>query len=237
VRARSFAERAGVIPGWEVLSINGVTIAGLSEEELDRVWKGPFFGDVLELRVAPIRPGLAMQSKLIRIPLKKEPPVSVTFSFKVEPADTPLTPDTSKPDLAPGNSAETAASQVNVSPARPMTVADAAAAMEEPAQNSTALDSSMIDVPPLRTRYLKPEYPMELRRGGIPGEVMVRFVVEADGSVSQAFAVRSSRREFERYALQAVRQWKFTPGTKAGVPVRTQLQVAVSFNVAEGDKN
>jgi hypothetical protein len=89
VRRKSAAERAGLIPGYEVISINGVTVKGLDEVELDKLWRGPFLDDELVLRVSAIRPGLAPQPYTIRIPLKKDPPIERTFTIQIGGQETP----------------------------------------------------------------------------------------------------------------------------------------------------
>jgi membrane-associated protease RseP (regulator of RpoE activity) len=83
VRRKSPAERAGLLPGYEVLAINGVDVKGLDEAALDKLWRGPFFDDLLVLRVAPIRPGRSSPAHDVRIPLKKEPPITLELSFRL----------------------------------------------------------------------------------------------------------------------------------------------------------
>jgi protein TonB len=68
-----------------------------------------------------------------------------------------------------------------------------------------------------------------MRQAGIEGEVTVDFIVTTEGNVAKAFAVRSSRHEFEAAAVAAVSKWKFAPGTKAGRPVNTHMQVPIAF--------
>jgi len=78
-----------------------------------------------------------------------------------------------------------------------------------------------------------PQYPFEMRRAGITGEVLVEFIVDANGDVRNAFAVRSTQREFETAAVQAVSKWKFKPGRKGGRAVNTRMQQPISFSLAE----
>jgi protein TonB len=109
-----------------------------------------------------------------------------------------------------------------------------AAPPREPAKiyQPSALTSS-----PVLIYSVKPEYPTDFRRGGLPGEVVVRFVVDVDGAVKNPRVLRSNRRQFEYNALQAVRQWKYQPGKIEGIAVKTQMQVAVAFGVADGSNN
>ena len=59
------------------------------------------------------------------------------------------------------------------------------------------------------TRFVPPEYPEELRRSGIQGEVQVRFVVQPDGSVTDAHVAKSAHPRLDELALAAVSRWKF----------------------------
>jgi protein TonB len=72
-----------------------------------------------------------------------------------------------------------------------------------------------------------------MRRAGIAGEVLVDFIVDSNGDVRNAYAVRSSQREFEAAAVQAVSKWKFRPGKKGGRNVNTHMQVPIVFTLNE----
>lgn len=94
-------------------------------------------------------------------------------------------------------------------------------------------DPSKLDQQPRPKVRVQPQYPFEMRRAGITGEVLVEFIVDANGDVRNAFAVRSSQREFEAAAVQAVSKWKFTPGKKGGRNVNTRMQQPISFSLQE----
>ena len=94
-------------------------------------------------------------------------------------------------------------------------------------------DISKLDQTPVPKYQARPQYPFEMRRQGIAGEVLVDFIVDLDGDVQNAYAARSSRREFEAAAVQAVSKWKFRPGQKAGRDVPTHMQVPIVFAVNE----
>jgi protein TonB len=94
-------------------------------------------------------------------------------------------------------------------------------------------DPSKLDQVPIARVRVQPQYPFEMRRAGITGEVLVEFIVDANGDVRNAFAVRSTQREFETSAVQAVSKWKFKPGRKGGRAVNTRMQQPISFSLAE----
>lgn len=79
------------------------------------------------------------------------------------------------------------------------------------------------------------QYPKALRDAGITGEAIVSFIVTADGEVKNPHVTKSSHREFEAPALEAVRQWKFDPGMKAGRTVNTVMTVPIVFTLNDED--
>ncbi len=94
-------------------------------------------------------------------------------------------------------------------------------------------DISMLDQTPIPKFQARPQYPFEMRRAGIAGEVVVDFIVDTAGDVQNAYALRSSQREFEAAAVQAVSKWKFKPGRKGGRDVPTHMQVPIVFTLNE----
>ena len=90
--------------------------------------------------------------------------------------------------------------------------------------------SDLDQAPEIRTQPL-PQYPPELQRAGITGEVVVSFVVDVRGDVGQARVVQSSRPEFDAAALQAVSRWRFRPGKKFGHAVATRMEAPIVFTL------
>ena len=94
-------------------------------------------------------------------------------------------------------------------------------------------DLASLDQQPTPRIQGKPQYPFEMRRAGITGEVTVAFIVDSNGDVQQAYAVRSTQREFEQAAIQAVSKWKFKPGRKGGRAVNTKMVVPIVFSITD----
>jgi len=95
-----------------------------------------------------------------------------------------------------------------------------------------AYDVSRLDQLPSLVTQARPSYPPQLRRSGAMGQVVVDFVVGADGSVYNAFAASSTSPDFEASAVQAVSQWTFNPGQKGGQSVNTHMQVPIIFTLS-----
>lgn len=90
-----------------------------------------------------------------------------------------------------------------------------------------------LDREPRARVQISPEYPFEAKRTGLNGEVLVTFVVGADGAVRDARVVRSDHREFENAALRAVMKWRFEPGRVKGRPVSFRMSVPLVFRLED----
>jgi TonB family protein len=86
-------------------------------------------------------------------------------------------------------------------------------------------------VMPKVIKRVQPIYPFAMRQHGMRGEVTVGFVVAKDGRVQNAVVVRSTNPVFEEPALEAIRQWKFAPGSQGGKPVNTNMELAIAFSL------
>jgi protein TonB len=65
-----------------------------------------------------------------------------------------------------------------------------------------------------------PLYPKEIFDKEVSGDATVDFIVERDGSVRIAKAVLQTNELFGAAAVDCVKQWRFKPALKNGVPVR-----------------
>lgn len=95
-------------------------------------------------------------------------------------------------------------------------------------------DVSELEKPPEAVSQVSPAYPPELRKAKIEGTVTLVFVLSEEGRVEEPRVENSSRPEFEKPALEAIRKWRFRPGEKDGQPVRTYIRVPMRFRVSTG---
>ena len=63
------------------------------------------------------------------------------------------------------------------------------------------------------------------------GLTMLKIVVGEDGTVLNATVFKSFDHDLDAKAIEAVKQWKFEPATKKGVPVAVELMVEVNFRL------
>lgn len=84
---------------------------------------------------------------------------------------------------------------------------------------------------PAILREVKPEYTEDARRRGIEGDVVMEIVVRKDGSVGDVQVRQGLGGGLDRRAIDAVRQWRFSPATRHGTPVDVMVEVAVEFKL------
>lgn len=86
--------------------------------------------------------------------------------------------------------------------------------------------------PPSLIRRVEPEYPMHAALAGVQGVVILEATVSADGRVKDVRVLRSVPM-LERAAVDAVRQWRYSPVVLNGQKVPFILTVVVSFTVPD----
>lgn len=90
-----------------------------------------------------------------------------------------------------------------------------------------AFSQSEIDQKPRAIYQAAPVYPSTLR--GIEGTVTLIFVVDEGGRVINPRVEKSTNPEFERPALEAIRQWRFEPGARGGKKVASKMRIPIKF--------
>ncbi|MFO8231693.1 MAG: energy transducer TonB [Longimonas sp.] len=79
--------------------------------------------------------------------------------------------------------------------------------------------------------YEEVEYPDFARRAGIEGRVVVQFVVDEEGNVTDPRALSSPHSSLEEEAIRAVSEMKFEPGKQRDRAVRVQMSLPVMFEL------
>lgn len=78
------------------------------------------------------------------------------------------------------------------------------------------------------------QYPKRSQQNDIQGRVIVKFVVNADGSIEQASVVKGVDKDLDAEALRIIRSMpKWIPGKKDGVAIRTYFTLPVTFKLSE----
>ena len=150
-------------------------------------------------------------------------------------APTPATPPPSQPP----------ATQPAQPPAPTTPATDQAAPAKPPCRNPDASGNYNVGcgvIPPKILSHPPPKYSEIARQQKINGIVSLSFLVNAQGNPENVQVIKSiadtvgvSQRAaaltLDQAAVDAVRQYKFSPGTKNGVPVAVYLNVEVNFQI------
>ena len=83
---------------------------------------------------------------------------------------------------------------------------------------------------PTKTKMVNPTYPPIAQSARVQGVVIIEATIGPDGKVQQAKVLRSIPL-LDQAALDAVKQWEFTPTLLNGVPVPVIMTVTVQFTL------
>ena len=86
-------------------------------------------------------------------------------------------------------------------------------------------------MPPMKVIDVKPVYPEQMRASGDDAVVILDAVIGTDGMVRdiEPAAGGSASPEFESAAIEAVRQWEFTPTYLNCTPIDVHMQATIRF--------
>jgi TonB family protein len=96
------------------------------------------------------------------------------------------------------------------------------------AQAFSAKEVQQVAIQPNRSAL---HYPEDLRKMGVTGEVVMRFIVEPTGKVrpGSATVVRSSHVSFTNAVMDALRVMRFAPARVGGIPVAQLVEEPFTF--------
>ena len=101
------------------------------------------------------------------------------------------------------------------------------------ALSKTVFNLNEVNQWPERTSQNKnpcPLYPLEARRKGIEGHVMVKCFIDKNGNVQEAEIVEAMPKGvFDKCALTLVQKYKFKPAMKNGQPVNCIAKLPIKF--------
>ena len=94
-----------------------------------------------------------------------------------------------------------------------------------------------LDRIPVPLSTVTPAYPKELGERGVQGTVTVEFYIDEQGNVRMPFVLGHPLAALANLAVDAVRQWKFEPPTRRGVPVLVHVRQIFQFTPPVAAKN
>jgi protein TonB len=84
---------------------------------------------------------------------------------------------------------------------------------------------------PVVVTRVEPVYNETARRARIQGMVIIEAVIDRQGNVTEARVLKTLPLGLDQSALNAVKQWKFRPGTLNGQPVPVYYNLTVNFRI------
>ncbi|WP_372636961.1 TonB family protein, partial [Fodinibius sp.] len=74
-------------------------------------------------------------------------------------------------------------------------------------------------------------YPQEAREAGEEGRIIIRFIVNEEGTVEEPQIMRGVSESLDQEALRVVKQAQFKPGRQRGEPVPVQYSLPIIFKL------
>jgi len=87
-----------------------------------------------------------------------------------------------------------------------------------------------LPIPPRKTNDARPVYPDVARQARVEGTVVMEAVLDPSGRVTQLRVIQSVPL-LDRAALDAVRQWRYTPSMYGGRPVSVLMTITMQFKL------
>lgn len=87
-------------------------------------------------------------------------------------------------------------------------------------------------VAPKKLVDVRPVYPEIARSARVEGTVILEAVLDRTGRVSQVRVAKSSPL-LDQAAIDAVRQWQYSPSTLHGQPVEVLMTVTITFKLQQ----
>lgn len=194
-------------------------------------------------------PQTIMVNWVSAIPATKAPsPVAAPQPKSIKPKLDPVKtkPKPHAPDIKESPVVTTqaeSASPMIVPTSEPLTAQAQKGSMAEPETtasshaNQTSVEGNQapITLPNHNADYLNnpaPVYPAQSRQLSEQGKVLLRVLVNADGSVAQVTLRKTSGYErLDSTALETVKQWRFVPAKRAAQPIAAWVVVPISFSL------
>jgi len=86
---------------------------------------------------------------------------------------------------------------------------------------------------PIEGRQPQPTIPDDFRSDALDTTVVVDVTVGPDGAPTSASISQSTgKRELDKLAVDAAKQWRFKPATRDGEPVESRVRLHIEFQVS-----
>jgi protein TonB len=79
--------------------------------------------------------------------------------------------------------------------------------------------------------YVEPQFSNSSKEAFVEGTVKLKTTVTPDGLPSDIEVTKGLNAEEDQSAVDAVKQWRFQPGTKGGEAVYVRVGIEIAFNL------
>lgn len=150
----------------------------------------------------------------VRVDAPVEQAMKVQFLEPPPPAPPPKAPEPPKPEVKK-------IARPDPTPDEPEPVVEPEPPPPQPAQDFSPAPAAPAPTGPIRVspgqgpgliKRVEPIYPPAARATRLQGTVVLDAVILADGSVSEVTVIESANPMFDKSAIDALKQWRFTPG-------------------------
>ncbi len=102
---------------------------------------------------------------------------------------------------------------------------------EEPTQVFVVVEEMPELIGGLAALQRKIRYPVIARKAGVEGRVILQFIIDEQGRVSESKVVRSIGAGCSEEALRVLQTMRFRPGKQRGKPVKVKMSLPVTFRL------
>jgi protein TonB len=178
----------------------------------------------------------------VRVVLPPPPPVVIqqprlSTAAPVNPVRTSNIPIQAPPDIQPEAPSPAyvpgpieARPGINVDGALPVGPVVAVPAPPAPPKPQGPVRVADLPVPPHKTVDVRPIYPEIARAARVQGLVVMEAVLDPSGHVTQLRVIRSVPM-LDQAAMDAVKQWRYTPSIYYGKPVSVLMTITINFTL------
>jgi TonB family protein len=84
---------------------------------------------------------------------------------------------------------------------------------------------------PKVVHYVEPQFSSSSKEAFVEGVVKLKTTVTPDGLPIDIEVIKGLNTEENQSAVEAVKQWRFQPGTKGGEVVHVRVSIEIAFNL------
>jgi protein TonB len=100
-------------------------------------------------------------------------------------------------------------------------------------EDAPPADFVPVEKEPVPIKRVEPKYPELAQRAGLEGKVWVKIWVDKEGKVKQVVVLKSDAEIFNDPAVEAAKQWVFTPAYMNNGPVAVWVSIPFRFKLSD----